>query len=477
MHALWIIVVGVVLAGLLVTSGVTNQQTRTLNTTSNKTSSLPPTVSDLTSKKSLQLGEIPFGGSSKTNPSVCLNGGKISLDLLLDTSDSMSCNNSPGVCKINSLKTAVKNITNLLKDGDLIGIQTLQGNYISIDKYQNLKSDFDKKINALGTEDGTPTQKGLNFAKDELVKAKNKYPDYNHILIILTDGCPNSGQKPLIPAKEIKDLGIKIITLGIELGSAGKCDKLGGPEGAKDLMQQISTTPSDYFEADGGNLSEKLKNAFTKGAACVKTPSTTSTLTCASGKIGINLSIDTSGSFKAKNGGNIEDLKEGMRNFASFLGDEDVLAAQNFGKKLAGTRIHEIVEFDYFKNNKAAFLDGVDKFEPAGGTPLKDAVLEGYDKIKAVRSNYPSDYSWFLMLITDGGPNPDTQDPRSVSAQINGDNIKVVTIGVELDKDKNPPDAREILRESAYSPDYFFDMSSSDFKTVYERVSEKICKK
>lgn len=199
----------------------------------------------------LSLKELPI-----EQMSAGCGTGKVAVDFLLDFSTSMSCKTSKNGCKIDSLKQAIANLMQRYPADSLIGAQTLERNLVSIDKFENVP-DFAETITSHGLEGGTPTEKGMNLALSELSVAKPKFPDYtNWNLIVMTDGCPNSGEEPEIPAQRIRDeLGVTIHTIGIELGDAGKCDKRGGLQGAEELMKNIAGAPERAYSTDASGLS------------------------------------------------------------------------------------------------------------------------------------------------------------------------------------------------------------------------------
>src|SRR3989344_3922432 len=229
---------------------------------------------------------------------VCRAGGKLAVSLLLDTSSSMTCANSKGSrCKIEALKDAVTNFSKGLSDDTVVGVQTLERNYLNFSKFSDVKTTFEQSIKRIPMGGGTPTEKGLTISRDQIRAAKTQFPDYtNWVLVLLTDGCPKNKEKPLIPAADIKASGVRIVTIGLELGGAGKCDKLGGYEGAKELMEKISSAPKDYVDAESDNLTEK----FTELVSGVNNCGTVQTqvAACIPTKKAINLLVDTSGSIE-----------------------------------------------------------------------------------------------------------------------------------------------------------------------------------
>lgn len=218
-------------------------------------SSVPRTGNDISQ---LSLKELPIEEMSTS-----CGTGKVAVDFLLDFSTSMSCKNSnEGSCKIDSLKEAIAKLMAKYPKDSLIGAQTLEKNLVSIDKFENIP-DFAEIVTNHDLEGGTPTQKGLNLSLSELQVAKSRFPDYtNWNLIVMTDGCPNPGEEPRIPAQRIRDeLGITIYSVGIEIGQDIKCDKQGGVEGAKVLMNDLagSTTRAYFTDASGlADVADKI---------------------------------------------------------------------------------------------------------------------------------------------------------------------------------------------------------------------------
>lgn len=204
--------------------------------------------------QNLQIGYLNI---TPPNSAVCTPGKKIAADLLIDTSGSM--NNQPG--KLDSLKNAVVFFANKLQDTDVLGAQRFSSgasDITSIDFVSLNRASFISTIQNLEANGGTETEKGLKFALNRMNTGFPFFPDHKKVFILLTDGCPNPDENPLPVAEEIKSSGsgIEVFTIGLELGTADKCESWGGVEGARLLMKQMATSNNHYFEPQADQLEE-----------------------------------------------------------------------------------------------------------------------------------------------------------------------------------------------------------------------------
>lgn len=411
----------------------------------------------------LQLANFELIG--QTTP-VCQTGGKLAIDLLLDTSTSMTCENSKGACKINSLKSAVNNFIDKLPDTSLIGIQTLQGNLVATDKLSTLgKDNLKAQITKIKPIDGTPTAKGLQFSKVALDDAKTKFPDYgNRVLVLLTDGCPDGGQKPLPIASEIKNDGVRIITIGLELGGAGKCND--GYAGAVKLMEGISS-PGDYIDSDSAALDKKFSDILTKTASC----GAAKPVCIAGEKPAVDMLVDVSGSMEP----HIDNLRTALTQFGTQFKDTDILGMQTFSGGGSKGIYHDVLPINTMANNRSKYNDiaGSISEDQEGWTYMRQAMSQTKDKIDAYTS-IPDYKKWALIFLSDGFPQTKTsngaydnsQDPTTLIESMKAKGMRIVSIALGNKAD------RGLMKKLASNEanDYFDATTAGDLSTIYSRI-------
>ena len=236
--------------------------------------------------KALQLRNLKFTNRSplpstapSTQPSASpsCQGEKVAVDLLLDVSFSMceplvpglGCSPTP-TTKINQMKDAVIQFANLLKPNDVIGVQIFSDNAINIfspDLYSNYQTTFQSRITSLQPLRTTAMRRGFELAKQEITQAQTRYPDYNWVLIFLTDGIPTGTdglgpyepENPTAVALEIESQDVRIITIGLDLNSLltpGIVYTIPRSQiiaYARNLLTQIASSPADYHESPSGS--------------------------------------------------------------------------------------------------------------------------------------------------------------------------------------------------------------------------------
>lgn len=193
---------------------------------------------------------------------------KVMVDLVLDDSSSMEClaGQTDSQCKLKQLQNAVKNLKPLFRQNDLVGIQGLQEIFLPISLVSSNSTQFDQVINNFTATHSTPLLNGLSIAEDEVNRALGVYSGYNNkVVILVTDGCPDSGQSPVQQGQKMKNAGMTVAVLGIQLGTdVTKCEQWGGLTGARQMMTDTAS-PGLFFEVDNPeNIPSALKNIFTE---------------------------------------------------------------------------------------------------------------------------------------------------------------------------------------------------------------------
>ncbi len=233
------------LFGLLMTGGLSLASKDVSNTQQNVAYELVEKENP-EAQKTLQLNTLTF----KPKPTGC--SAKIAVNLLLDNSGSM--NEPPR--KMQSLKTAVNSFFTLFKTEDIMGVQRFGsnvGDVVPIDTVLNLRPTFASKVNAISPSGSTHIRDGMELSEQKIADGKAKFPDFSTwVLIVVTDGSPNPWpeQDPRSVATRIKQSGVRIITIGIELGTAKEVDA----QTARTIMEDVASSPTDFYQPDAGQL-------------------------------------------------------------------------------------------------------------------------------------------------------------------------------------------------------------------------------
>lgn len=225
-----------------------------------------------TGQKSLQLRALvpvtptpgtPGGPGSPTItpiPPLC-QGKNVGVDLLLDTSGSMSV-------RLTQLKEAVERFANLLGDDVAIGAQQFnQGASNILTPRKNQRAALISSVNQLSvaSPDNTYMQSGFVTAQQEInaARARPEHAGMRWWLIFLSDGVPNDSTPGEGPdpnqdprrsqtARQIGDSGVDIITIGVALDGLNRSYiwtlEAGGDivAYAKTLMRQVAKPQGDY---------------------------------------------------------------------------------------------------------------------------------------------------------------------------------------------------------------------------------------
>lgn len=234
----------------------------------------------LSGQKGLQLRTIKFKACAK----------KAAVGLLVDRSGSMQFGD-----KMVNLKKALTTFTSKLSGDSILGMVSFSSNnngYTAVredlpfGKYKDNKTQAASAIGALRPEAGTNTRTGLVFVKDKILAAKTTYPDNSFVLIMLSDGIPetfpadctsgrsarskdgnnrcfaNSQDPTRDPnvADEIKATGIKIYTIAV-YDPTDPSDIYFLPD-MRSMMQKIAS-PDSYFETPDSTQLTSIYNKIT----------------------------------------------------------------------------------------------------------------------------------------------------------------------------------------------------------------------
>jgi uncharacterized protein YegL len=195
----------------------------------------------------------------------------------------------------------------------------------------------------------------------------------------------------------------------------------------------------------------------------IKTPECASTNTVA-----VDLVLDTSNSMR-KNG-RLDGMKSTVNSFIGLLRKDDLIGVEQFDA--SGRTVLAVNNYSVYQTSFASAINGLTTQRL---THMRDGLKLAHDNIKKARTQFPGSHQWIIILLTDGLPVPaSTQAPQEVAMAIKNDNIRLITIGLELNQSK----AHELLGSIASSPqDYHIAASVEDLKSIYSIISSSICRK
>jgi len=160
---------------------------------------------------------------------------EIDVALLIDCSGSMS-----GSRIEEAKKAAVGFLNNFRVTNGSVGLITFPGG-IAHKLTQNFSS-IKSKINGLNADNGTPMTEAIELAHVSMLLTA----DHERVIVLLTDGAPDSSSSAEASAAIAKKKAIKIITIGVS-----------GADEA--FLKRIASSPSDYYFC---NESFELESTF-----------------------------------------------------------------------------------------------------------------------------------------------------------------------------------------------------------------------
>jgi uncharacterized protein YegL len=191
-------------------------------------------------------------------------------------------------------------------------------------------------------------------------------------------------------------------------------------------------------------------------------------------KLGIDLVLDTSSSMKNPKGSpRIDSLKEAVSDFIDKIPNEAIFSAQRFDREARSVVSPVMLGDERSKVEKKIYEL---KAAGEGGTHTKEGLYKAKSMIEEANTMFPG-REWTVILLSDGAPNPKSEEGREAANALKNMGIKIITIGLDLDEEENvsPEEAREHMRDMASSSSDFFDAQSDDLSIVYESLADKLC--
>lgn len=178
----------------------------------------------------------------------------------------------------------------------------------------------------------------------------------------------------------------------------------------------------------------------------------------------------------------IERLKQAVLAITQDLSDNSIIGIQVFNStQLNQPILDDIIPISYYRDVKGLIPARVNALSAAGGTPTYAALAFSYSKLTAASLSFPG-RKFNFILISDGRPDPPSQDPRNFTPnpanQIKSlANIeKVYTVGVYDAAQAGNSALSDLLKSIASSPaNYFQAQSADDIQALLSAIKTDIC--
>lgn len=196
------------------------------------------------------IGEIEFdvaitiSGVPDMCPGVTLTR-PVDIVLVLDRSGSMSDSVGGGDSKLDLLKSATKAFLRQMDlTTDRVAVVQFDDASNVIQSLTNDRDALDAAIDSLRVNGGTSIDSGVLQGYREL--QRNSSADASQVIVVFTDGQQN-GSAPIARARDARDAGIRVITIG--MGRQGDIDP--------DMLQAMASSPDDaYIITDPSQLAD-----------------------------------------------------------------------------------------------------------------------------------------------------------------------------------------------------------------------------
>lgn len=197
-----------------------------------------------------------------------------------------------------------------------------------------------------------------------------------------------------------------------------------------------------------------------------------------SGTVTVDFLLDRSGSMgdRTPTGETkISRLKQAVLDLTGKLDDTSVIGIQSFSSR----SITNDVPVSYYKDVKSIIPNKVNALQASGSTPTHDALAYSYAVLQNALPKF-SNRKFNFILISDGKPVPDSQDPRlfnpNPADQIKALGVNVFTLAVYDSGQANDPKLRDLLKSIASKPENYYEAQNADQVTgLLQSISTKLC--
>lgn len=172
-------------------------------------------------------------------------------------------------------------------------------------------------------------------------------------------------------------------------------------------------------------------------------------------------------------------LKEAVLELTNNLSDNSIIGIQSFANPITGISITEDVSISYYRDVKALIPQKINAYQADGQTPTHDALVFSLGKLREALPRF-SDRKFNFILVSDGEPQPPSQDPRlfnpNPADEIKNLGVNVYTLGIFSGSQASNPTLADLLKSIASKPEnYYVANTADDTKALLKTISEKIC--
>jgi uncharacterized protein YegL len=301
----------------------------------------------------------------------------------------------------------------------------------------------------------------------KIIKAKKKVPSrkkYKHFF-------------PFIKGSTTTSVILAVIIIGSVLLVAGPFPHFSGTTNSDPNQLQSLNPKTVTGDANGKKNVLQLKTIDFE--QCSETTS-------------VVMQLDTSGSMNCTSSTNpntgcfpnthpnskISDLKKAITTFLSNMDDNSLIGIQAFNSGPTGTDLTKakqiIVPLSLYKDVKANASQSVNSLQAGGGTPTNSAMQFSYGILQNAVKQYP-DRHFVFILVSDGAPSPDNQDPFKNNpnpvTEIKNLGVTIYTIGIGSAFSGN-----NLMKKIASSPQTAFEApNSTQLTEIYKQIGGQIC--
>ncbi len=171
----------------------------------------------------------------------------------------------------------------------------------------------------------------------------------------------------------------------------------------------------------------------------------------------------------------IERLKQAVLQLTGKLDDTSVVGIQSFSTG----NITNDVPISYYKDVKSLIPAKVNALQAGGQTPTHDALAYSYGVLQSALPQF-SNRKFNFILISDGEPNPSSQDPRlftpNPADQIKALGVNVFTLAVYDSGQARNSTFSDLLKSIASKPENYYEAQNADqITSLLQQISTKLC--
>lgn len=169
-------------------------------------------------------------------------------------------------------------------------------------------------------------------------------------------------------------------------------------------------------------------------------------------------------------------LKEAVLELIAGAQDESIIGIQSF----AFSPPTNDVPISYFRDVKSTIAQKVQLLPAIGNTWTHDALALSYQELQRAIPVFPPDRKFNFIFISDGEPNPQSQDPRlfnpNPADQIKALGVTVYSLGIFDAGQAGQPQLSDLLKSIATSPDHYYAANTADdTKRLLSQITTRIC--